>query len=152
MGPRICRCGVLGKMAKTTQEEHLKKLLICAGAAFLLSGCVTLIEPPESSYNGNFLQLFAKADDRFMYQFEFEGEAECATIAANVGKFTPAEVGRGFCQPQPNPRAIYRTWFVDTDTKLLFKGSFFDERSCTDFEKQKLAGSKILYGCEKYKP
>jgi hypothetical protein len=131
-------------MAKTTQEEPLKKLLICAGAAFLLSGCVTLIDPPESSFNGLYLQMY-KVKGPFVMQIELKEQAECAFLAANAYSlsFGLADRVEGFCTKTPNKSANIKSWVTINEVKTAYAMSFDSIAECTRVMEEGIKNSSI---------
>lgn len=63
----------------------MKKTACLFLAAFSLAGCVSFVVPPESVYNGRYLNV-TESNGLFLYDIDTQTDQGCAFLATNSAK------------------------------------------------------------------
>jgi len=130
----------------------MKKLIFALSFSAFLTGCATVIEPPESSYNGLYLQIY-KVNGPFKMQAEFKEQADCAFAAVNAHalSFGLSERLHAFCTKTPSKLANIKSWVTLNSVKTAFSLSFESIADCTKFMEEGLRTSAITVHRSCYK-
>lgn len=102
----------------------MKTILSICSVALALTGCISIVQPPESSYNGSYLQMF-DGTGSFILQQDTGSDRECAFAAANMSKLTRGKY-TAFCTKTNNPNVNHiATIRIDANTynNILFIGA-----------------------------
>ncbi len=94
----------------------IKKILAVV-AVLVLAGCITLVNPPESSYNGLYLQMY-ETTGGFIAQLNLNSYKDCALIAANFPSLGKGKI-TGFCTKQNNPNVTYKATLKDPGAGVI---------------------------------
>ena len=117
----------------------------------MLTGCISIINPPESSYNGLYLQVFESAGG-FVAQENTNSYEECAFYAANLPRWTGGKYTM-FCTKENHPNVNHRAT-IKYQGGSIHDLLFTSNEACAKYliESAKPAGVEVLNFCRPFKP
>lgn len=113
--------------------------------ALVLTGCISIIYPPESSYNGLYLQMFDGSG--FVAQENTNSYEECAVLAANVPRLAGGKLTM-FCTKENHPGLTYKSTIKYPDG-AIHDVLFTSNEACARYllERAKPARVEVLNFC-----
>lgn len=117
----------------------------------MLTGCISIVHPPESSYNGLYLQIY-ETGGGFVAQENTNSYEECAFYAANLPKWTRGKWTM-FCTKENNPNVNHKAT-IKYSGGSIHDVLFTSNDACGRYliENTKSGDIQVVNFCKPFKP